>query len=95
MVTDTNETILVLNHLLDAEAFTWVIRKKFLYIALHVALQDLALVSTDQKFAIEPNVSCVVLRYVTVLFFVDDFRLQRQILILLDEVFVGLLARNK
>lgn len=94
-VTDANERTFVLDHLLDVEAFTRLVRKRSFEFTGRLAVQDLSLVGTDKNSAaIEPAVSCVVLRDVTVFFFVDCACLQRQVLIFFHEVLICLFASN-
>ena len=95
-VAHADERILVLDHLLDAEAVTRVIVERPPDLTTGVAKQDLALVRANEDLAtFKPAMRRVVLRDVTVFFLVDCARLQSQILILLLEVLVGLFTSDE
>jgi hypothetical protein len=62
LVAHTDERILVLNHLLDAEALSRVVIQGFFDFTIVCAKQDLALVCTHKDFAsFKPAMSSVIL----------------------------------
>ena len=95
-ITNHDESLTERHDLLDIEALSRLLSQRFPQLAIVLTQDDLALISANQDAALwQPAVRCVVLTDVAVLFLCDLTHLGRQNLVLLDEVFVGLVASDE
>lgn len=96
LVTDANEGVLVLDHLLNAEAFAGVVIQRTLDFSVGLAKEDLTLVGTHEDLsAFKPAVRRIVLRDVAILLLVHGSAMEGQVFILPHKVLVGGVARDK
>ena len=95
-ITDHDESLTERHDLLDIEALSRLLSKRFPQLAIVLTQDDLTLISANQDATFrQPAVSSVVLADVAVLFLCDLTHLGRQNLVLLDEVFVSLVSSDK
>ena len=95
-ITNHDESLTERHDLLDIEALSRLLSKRFPQLAIVLTQDDLALIGAYQDAAFrQPAVGSVVLADVAVLFLRDLTHLGRQNLVLLDEVFVSLVSSDK
>ena len=95
-ISDHNESLTERHDLLDIKSLSRLLSQRFPQLAIVLTQDDLALISANQDAAFrQPAVRRVILTDVAVLFLCDLTHLGRQNLVLLDEVFVSLVASDK
>ena len=95
LVTHDNESLGEGHDLLNIETLSWVVIQRASHFSTHVTEEDLTLVGAHKDFALgQPAVRRVILRNVAVLFLLNLTHLEIQVLVLLDEVLVGLISRD-